>query len=169
MELPVGEYTNMSFFPNASIGITGSPFPIYSTLVGGSDGTNLRSLLTDATGLLKENMTQWASTCLGVPTTFGTTPGAVIAGSVNASLFSGTTAITQTAGALNVNVTSTTITGTVAVTQSTTPWVDNLTQVAGVVLGATAVTAFGTAPAAANVPGVNASLFSGTTALTNTA
>jgi hypothetical protein len=68
-----------------------------------------------------------------------------------------------------VTVASTTITGTVAVTQSTSPWVvslasttitgtvaENLTQVAGVVLGATAVTAYGTAPAAANVPGVNA-------------
>jgi hypothetical protein len=64
---------------------------------------------------------------------------------------------------------TTAVTGTVAVTQSTSPWVtslasttvtntvaENLTQVAGVVLGATAVTAYGTAPAAANVPGVNA-------------
>lgn len=69
-----------------------------------------------------------------------------------------------------VSLASTTITGTVAVTQSTSPWVvsgtvttappanasTNLTQVAGVTLGATAVTAYGTAPAAANVPGVNA-------------
>jgi len=46
-------------------------------------------------------------------------------------------------------------------------WSD-LAAVAGVALGATAVTAFGSAPAAANVPGVNASLFSGTTPLTNT-
>jgi hypothetical protein len=240
MDLPRGEYTNMSYFPNASIGVTGSAFPIYSTLVGGSDGTNLRALLTDSSGQLKvlvenfpgtqpisgtvvvssitgplpagtnvighvitdtgsttavtgtvavtqstspwvDNLTQWASTALGVPTNFGTTPGAVIAGSVNASLFSGTTALTNTGGALNVNVTSTTITGTVAVTQSTSPWVvslasttvtgtvaENLTQVAGVVLGATAVTAFGTAPAAANVPGVNASIFAGTTGLTAT-
>src|SRR5208282_4259879 len=46
-------------------------------------------------------------------------------------------------------------------------WSD-LAAVAGVALGATAITAFGTAPAAVNVPAVNASLFSGTTALTNT-
>src|SRR5208282_5486545 len=46
-------------------------------------------------------------------------------------------------------------------------WSD-IAAVAGVALGATAVTAFGSAPAAANVPGVNASLFSGTTPLTNT-
>jgi len=105
------------------------------------------------------NLTQWAGTVLGTPTNYGTSPGAVIAGSVNAF-------VTNTVA---TTLASTTITGTVAVTQSTSPWVDNLTQVAGIVLGATAVTAFGTAPAAANVPGVNSSLFSGTTALTNTA
>jgi hypothetical protein len=118
------------------------------------------------------NLTQWAGTVLGTPTNYGTSPGAVIAGSVNAF-------VTNTVA---TTLASTTITGTVAVTQSTSPWVvslasttvtntvaDNLTQVAGVTLGATAVTAFGTAPAAANVPGVNSSLFSGTTALTNTA
>jgi hypothetical protein len=237
---------------------------------------------TTITNTVAENLTQWASTVLGTPTNFGTTPGAVIVGSVNASLFSGTTALTNTGGSLNVNLTSgtvtitgavsgsltnnnaapaannigvlpaiaetsystvtyitgnqvlpvtdlhgalnqdlqayagtqltgtvtaygtaptgnvfgvnafitntvpvtlasTTITGTVAVTQSTSPWVvslasttvtntvaENLIQVAGVTLGATAVTAFGTAPAAANVPGVNASLFAGTTGLTAT-
>lgn len=46
-------------------------------------GTNLRSLRID-------NAT-WAGTALGTPTNFGTTPTAVIAGSVNASLFIGTT------------------------------------------------------------------------------
>jgi len=44
----------------------------------------------------------------------------------------------------------------------------SLISVAGVTLGATAVTNFGTAPAAAAVQGVNASLFAGTTALTQT-
>jgi hypothetical protein len=44
----------------------------------------------------------------------------------------------------------------------------DLQAVAGVQLGATAVTAFGSAPAAVNVPAVNASLFAGTTALTTT-
>lgn len=80
---------------------------------------------------------------------------------------------------------------TVGVTQSTSPWVisftapqhvivdsgstaitgtvaENLTQVAGVVLGATAVTNFGAAPAATAVPGVNASIFAGTTGITAT-
>src|SRR6266404_1844541 len=58
------------------------------------------------------------------------------------------------------------VSGTVTANQGTanaTPWNENLTQVAGTTLGATAVTNFGTAPAAATVPGVNASLFIGTT------
>ena len=60
------------------------------------------------------------------------------------------------------------VTGTI----TTTPPANastNITQVAGTTLGATAVTNFGTAPAAAAVPGVNASIFSGTTGITNTA
>src|SRR5271154_2712502 len=102
------------------------------------------------------NLNQWAGTNLGTPTAYGTSPGAVVAGSVNAF-------VTNTVA---TTLASTTITGTVAVTQSTSPWVDNLTQVAGVALGATGVTAFGTAPAAANVMGVNASLFAGGAGLT---
>jgi len=54
------------------------------------------------------------------------------------------------------------------VSQGTSPWVENLSQVAGVTLGATAVTAFGTAPAAVNVPAVNSSIFAGTTGITAT-
>lgn len=95
----------------------------------------------------------------------------------------GTVAVTQSTSPWVVSLTSTTITGTVAVTQSTSPWVvsgtvtanqggapwsQNLTQVAGTALGATAVTNFGTAPAAAAVPGVNASVFAGTTGITAT-
>src|SRR5271163_1178819 len=90
------------------------------------------------------NLNQWAGTNLGTPANYGTSPGAVVAGSVNAF-------VTNTVA---TTLASTTITGTVAVTQSTSPWVDNLTQVAGVALGATGVAAFGTAPAAANVMGV---------------
>jgi len=102
------------------------------------------------------NLNQWAGTNLGTPANYGTSPGAVVAGSVNAF-------VTNTVA---TTLASTTITGTVAVTQSTSPWVDNLTQVAGVALGATGVAAFGTAPAAANVMGVNASLFAGGAGLT---
>lgn len=79
----------------------------------------------------------------------------------------GTVAVTQSTSPWVVSLTSTTITGTVAVTQSGS-WTQNLTQVAGTSLGATAVTNFGTAPAAAAVPGVNASLFAGTTGITAT-
>ncbi len=43
-----------------------------------------------------------------------------------------------------------------SVTQGTVPWADNITQVAGVTLGATAVVNYGSTPAAAPVPGVNA-------------
>jgi hypothetical protein len=45
---------------------------------------------------------------------------------------------------------------------------NDMQAVAGVQLGATGVTAFGTAPAAVNVQGVNASIFSGTTPITST-
>ena len=44
-------------------------------------------------GTAAQNLTQWATTALGTPTAFGTTPGAVVAGSVNASIMSGTTAL----------------------------------------------------------------------------
>jgi hypothetical protein len=43
-----------------------------------------------------------------------------------------------------------------SVTQGTVPWVDNLTQVAGITLGATAVVNYGSTPAAVAVPAVNA-------------
>lgn len=75
------------------------------------------------------NLTKWAGTTLGAPTNFGTTPTAVVAGSVNASIFAGTTALTQTGSALDVNLKTSSITlpvsiaGTVSVTQGTSPWV----------------------------------------------
>jgi len=47
----------------------------------------------DAVGTARNNLVSWAGTALGTPTNFGTTPTAVIAGSVNASMFSGTTAL----------------------------------------------------------------------------
>jgi hypothetical protein len=106
---------------------------------------------TTVTGTVAENLTQVAGTSLGATAVvnYGTTPAAVVVPAVNAF-------VTNTPA---VTLTSTTITGTVA---------ENLTQVAGTNLGATAVTNFGTAPAAAAVLGVNASLFTGTTAISNT-
>lgn len=64
-----------------------------------------------------------------------------------------------------VNTVATTISGTVAVTQSTSPWVVNATQWNSTSLGSP--TAFGTAPSG-NVIGVNAELFAGTFALSAT-
>ena len=61
--------------------------------------------VTQSTSPWVNNLTQWASTALGTPTNFGTTPGAVIAASANVSLFAGTTALSQTGGSLNVNIT----------------------------------------------------------------
>lgn len=55
---------------------------------------------------------------------------------------------------LQVDVTR--VQGTVAATQSTSPWVDNITQVASVALGGTAVVNYGSTPAAVAVPAVNA-------------
>src|SRR5271157_2659004 len=138
-------------------------------------------------GTATNNITQWNSVNLGSPTVYGTAPTGNVVIGVNAFVtntvtVSGTVTANQGTSPWVVSLTSTTITGTVAVTQSTSPWVvsltsttvtntvaENLTQVAGVSLGATAVTNFGAAPAAAAVPGVNASLFAGTTGLTNTA
>ena len=75
---------------------------------------------------------------------------------------------------------TTTVTGTVTVSGTVTANAGtgtfniqsnasvNLNQVAGTALGATAVTNFGTAPAAAAVQGVNASIYAGTSGLTAT-
>src|SRR5271157_2244299 len=59
------------------------------------------------------NLTQLNSVALGSPSNYGTSPGAVAVQGVNAF-------VTNT---VPVTLTSTTITGTVAVTQSTSPWV----------------------------------------------
>jgi hypothetical protein len=116
---------------------------------------------TTVTNTVAENLIQVAGVTLGATAVvnYGSTPAAVAVPAVNAF-------ITNTPA---VTLASTTITGTVSVTQGTSPWVvsltsttvtntvaENLIQVAGVTLGATAVTAYGTPPAAANVPGVNA-------------
>jgi len=64
-------------------------------------------------GLQNVNVTQWDTTALGVPTAYGTAP--VTGNYIGVNAF-----ITNT---VPVTLTSTTITGTVAVTQSTSPWV----------------------------------------------
>jgi hypothetical protein len=137
----------------------------------------------DAVGTARQNLVSWAGTALGTPTNFGTTPTAVIAGSVNASMFSGTTALgapntfgttAPTGNALGVNAALFVGTTLARTNQATTA--------AGVVdvnvvgtLGATnsatngefarltdnttaitaAISALGTAPTGTSVQGVN--------------
>src|SRR5271170_2971812 len=122
-------------------------------------------------GTAAVNLTQLNGVALGSPSNYGTSPGAVSVQGVNAF-------ITNT---VPVTLTSTTITGTVAVTQSTSPWVvsnsgtfavqaaqsgtwtvqqggapwsQNLTQLNGVALGSPSN--YGTSPGAVEVLGVNA-------------
>jgi hypothetical protein len=195
-------------------GTAGSPGTAVLTVQGIAGGTAIPisgTVTVTPSGLQNVNLTQLNSVALGSPSNYGTSPGGVEVQGVNAF-------VTNTVA---TTLASTTITGTVAVTQSTSPWVvsgtvtttpsglqnvnltqldstalgapsaygtspgnvivpgvnafitnnpaENLFEVAGVILGASAVTNFGTAPAAANVPGVNASLFAGTTALSTTA
>ncbi len=135
----------MSYFPNASISIINSPIPAYAGLVGGSDGTDLRALLTDSSGQLK----------VLVENPSGITVVQATAASLNATVVGTGTFAVQAAQS-----------GTWTVQQGGAPWSQNLTQVAGTALGATAVTNFGSAPAAAAVPGVNANIFSAGAAIT---
>ena len=60
------------------------------------------------------------------------------------------------------------ISGAVSSTQGTVPWSVNATQFAGITLGATAVTNYGSSPAAVIVPGVNA-FVTNTVTIANTA
>jgi hypothetical protein len=104
------------------------------------------------------NITEWDSTALGVPTAYGTAPTTGNYIGVNAF-------ITNTPA---VTLASTTITGTVAVTQSTSPWAisgtvttappanasTNITEWDSVALGSPS--AYGTSPGAVEVIGVNA-------------
>src|SRR5271157_4112205 len=71
------------------------------------------ALQLDVSGRANVDLQSLAGTQLGAPSNYGTSPGAVEVQGVNAF-------ITNTPA---VTLTSTTITGTVAVTQSTSPWV----------------------------------------------
>jgi hypothetical protein len=115
------------------------------TIALGYDGTNVRGLLTSNTGQLHVIID--SATLGNVNVTQGTSPWVI-----------------SFTAPQHVIVDS----GTISVTQGTSPWAENLIQVAGVTLGATAVTNFGTAPAATVVPAVNASIFAGATGITST-
>ena len=59
-----------------------------------STSGNYNALQITSAANLKTDNTSWGGTVLGTPTNFGTSPGAVIASSTNASIFVGTTAAT---------------------------------------------------------------------------
>ena len=141
-----------------NVGVTGTVAVTQSGTwtVGLSTGSNTIGAVTQASGPWTINETQLAGVALGAPSNYGTSPGAVAVQGVNAY-------VTNT---VPVTLTSTTITGTVAVTQSTTPWVTNMTQWGSTTLGTP--TNFGTTPGAVIAGSVNASLFAGTTALSQT-
>jgi len=93
--------------------------------------------------VLSMNEAQINGVALGSPSTYGTSPGAVSVQGVNAY-------ITNT---VPVTLASTTITGTVAVTQSTSPWVVSLasTTITGTSVVAGNLTNNNAAPAANNI------------------
>ena len=73
-----------------------------------SQGTTA-TIATSAAGLPTFDLVRWSGTALGVPTNFGTTPTAVVAASVNSSLFIGTTAaVAASAGVQKIGVTGNT-------------------------------------------------------------
>jgi len=79
--------------------------------------------VTDLHGALNEDLQAWAGTALGAPTNFGTTPGAVVAGSVNSSVFIGTTvAVAASAGVQKVGISGATgVTLDAVITAATAP------------------------------------------------
>src|SRR5271166_1394408 len=214
-----GNLTNNNAAPNAfNLGVLPALAETAYATITYTAGNQVLPVV-DLHGAMNVDWQALAGTALGGPTLWATAPTGEQVQGVNAYCVQGTSPWV-------VSLASTTITGTVAVTQSGiwtvqqggAPWTfvgaltnnnaapaatnigvlpaiaetayntityttgdqvlpvtdlhgalnQDLQAVAGVQLGATAVTAFGTAPAAVNVPAVNASLFSGTTALTNT-
>jgi hypothetical protein len=125
---------------------TANPVPvggIFSTTPATLTNGQTATFQFTAAQNLKQDLTTWGATVLGTPTNFGTTPGAVVAGSVNASLFLGTTAArsnqtTTGTGTMDVN-----IVGSLGATNSATNGTfmrltDNTTAV-GVIAGTTAL------------------------------
>src|SRR5271168_2012979 len=116
----VGTLTHNNAAPAANnvgalVAVASTAAPTYTTgdqvLLSTDLAGNLR--VSSAGGTQSSNIIQWNSVALGSPSAYGTSPGAVNVIGVNAF-------VTNT---VPVTLTSTTITGTVAVTQSTSPWV----------------------------------------------
>ena len=111
---------------------------------GGGTGCPNPCPVTQSTSPWVDNIAQWASASLGAPSNYGTSPGAVTVPGVNAFI---TNSVPVTGACPNP----------CPVTQSTSPWVDNVNQWDGTALGAP--TAYGTPPSG-NVIGVNANVTS---------
>lgn len=100
-----GNKTNNNAVPGATN--VGTLPAVATTAAPSYTTTDQVALSTDLAGNLRAQLVSVAGTTLGVPTNFGTTPGAVIAESANASLFIGTVAAiantgTATTGTLRV-------------------------------------------------------------------
>jgi hypothetical protein len=184
---------NSSLFVGATVVSASAPVPVSPTAAANANANPFFTSLTDgttkvtviaATAALKCDTSSWAGTALGTPTNFGTTPTAVIAGSVNASMFSGTTALgtpntfgttAPTGAALGVNASlfmGTTLARTNQTTTAAGVQDVNIVGSLGVTMSATkglftvltdnttavaaAVSALGTAPTGTAVMAVNA-------------
>ncbi len=109
---------------NPSVSATGAAIPASATMIGGSDGTNLRAAKVSAGGLVSVDGSAVTQPVSG---TFwqATQP---VSGTVAVSNFpatqpvSGTVAVTQSTSPWVTSGTAT-VSGTVAVTQSTSPWI----------------------------------------------
>src|SRR5271168_385597 len=110
---------------NSGAAVSSSPTQTSLVTLSGSSTVSI-------SGTSAVNLSQLNAVALGSPSNYGTSPGAVAVQGVNAF-------ITNT---VPVTLTSTTITGTVAVTQSTSPWVVSLTSTT--ITGTVAVTQSGT-------------------------
>lgn len=156
----------------------------YQRVILHAETTKVIGTVNQGTSPWTDNLTQVASTVLGVPQTFGTAPTGVVIGTSADVYYAGTRArsnqTTTAAGVQDVN-----IVGALGVTNSVSNGVfmaitDNTTK-AGVIAATTALktdqssqagtavttvpVAFGSGTPSGNAPGVNAAIFVGTTAV----
>lgn len=138
--------TNWMPVTNLEAGASAAAVPARTLQVGGSDGTNLRTLSTDATGKLNiNNISGTVSLPTGASTAANQATG-------NASLASIDAKLTNPLP----------VSGTVSSTQGTSPWVDNISQFGG----SNVVTGVGNS--GAGIPRVTVSSDSSITNITGT-
>ncbi len=122
---------------NPSVSATGAAIPASATMIGGSDGTNLRAAKVSATGVVSVDGSASTQPVSGTVTANQGTAGAtkwLVDGSGVTQPVSGTVAVSNFPATQPVS-------GTVAVTQSTSPWVTSGT---ATVSGTVAATQSGT-------------------------